>query len=281
MDRSQGRKKSDFVAKTSVDAGAYIDYVVNGTNYKILYTNFLNGLGVTGTIVTEGDPSGTAVLNVDGTVNKIRNLENGSGVITSISANGGVKIQQNFTADTTGEPILRNVTDDTPDIVSLVAGDGITIARTNNYLTISETANTVLDGLLSIQGNSTATTIAGAGDAVLVAGTWVVEKSGIGAGTTGGSITYTGSSSQQVKIDASISVKAASASGQNASLYVAKNGTILTASRVNTEVDATVEKNINVAWIETAGQNDYFELFVANESGTDDLVVTNGSFRTS
>jgi len=281
MDRSQGRKKSDFVAKTSVDAGAYIDYFVNGTNYKILYTNFLSGLGVTGTIVTEGDPSGTAVLNVDGTVNKIRNLENGSGVITSISANGGVKIQQNFTADTTGEPILRNVTDDTPDIVSLVAGNGITIARTNNYLTISETANTVLDGLLSIQGNSTATTIAGAGDAVLVAGTWVVEKSGIGTGTTGGRITYTGSSSQQVKIDASISVKAASASGQNASLYVAKNGTIVTASRVNTEVDATVEKNINVAWIETAGQNDYFELFVANESGTDDLVVTNGSFRTS
>ena len=281
MDRSQGRKKSDFVAKTSVDAGAYIDYFVNGTNYKILYTNFLSGLGVTGTIVTEGDPSGTAVLNVDGTVNKIRNLENGSGVITSISANGGVKIQQNFTADTTGEPILRNVTDDTPDIVSLVAGNGITIARTNNYLTISETANTVLDGLLSIQGNSTATTIAGAGTAVLVAGTWVVEKSGIGAGTTGGRITYTGSSSQQVKIDASISVKAASASGQNASLYVAKNGTIVTASRVNTEVDATVEKNINVAWIETAGQNDYFELFVANESGTDDLVVTNGSFRTS
>ena len=64
-------------------------------------------------------------------------------------------------------------------------------------------------------------------------------------------------------------------------MYVAKNGTVITASRVNTEVDATVEKNLNVAWIETAVQNDYFELFVANESGTDDLVVTNGSFRTS
>ena len=38
MDRSQGRNKSDYVAKTSVDAGAYIDYVVNGTHYKILYT---------------------------------------------------------------------------------------------------------------------------------------------------------------------------------------------------------------------------------------------------
>lgn len=281
MDRSQGRKKSDFVAKTSVDAGAYIDYFVNGTNYKILYTNFLSGLGVTGTIVSEGDASGIAVLNVDGTVNKIRNIENGSGIIASVSANGGVKLQQNFTADTTGEPILRNITDDTPDIVSLVAGDGITIARTDNYLTISETANVSLNGLLSIQGNSTATTIAGAGTSVLVAGTWVVQKSNIGSATTGGRITYTGSTTQEVRIDASLSVKAASASGQNASLYVAKNGTVITASRVNTEVDATVEKNLNVAWIETAVQNDYFELFVANESGTDDLVVTNGSFRTS
>ena len=281
MDRSQGRKKSGFVAKTSVDAGAYIDYFVNGTNYKILYTDFLSGLGVTGTIVSEGDASGIAVLNVDGTVNKIRNIENGSGIIASVSANGGVKLQQNFTADTTGEPILRNITDDTPDIVSLVAGDGITIARTDNYLTISETANVSLNGLLSIQGNSTATTIAGAGTSVLVAGAWVVQKSNIGSATTGGRITYTGSTTQEVRIDASLSVKAASASGQNASLYVAKNGTVITASRVNTEVDATVEKNLNVAWIETAVQNDYFELFVANESGRDDLVVTNGSFRTS
>ena len=28
--RAQGRKKSDFVAKTTVEAGGYLDYVVNG-----------------------------------------------------------------------------------------------------------------------------------------------------------------------------------------------------------------------------------------------------------
>ena len=77
MDRSQGRKKSDFVAKTSVDAGAYVDYFVNGTNYKIAYSDFLAGLGVTGTIVQAGDPTGIAVLDIDGTVNKIRNIESG------------------------------------------------------------------------------------------------------------------------------------------------------------------------------------------------------------
>jgi len=281
MDRSQGRKKSDFVAKTSVDAGAYIDYFVNGTNYKILYTNFLSGLGVTGTIVSEGDASGIAVLNVDGTVNKIRNIENGSGIIASVSANGGVKLQQNFTADTTGEPILRNITDDTPDIVSLVAGAGISIARTNNYLTISETANTILDGLVSLQANSTATTISVAGTAVIVAGTWVVQKSGVGSATTSGRITYTGSANQELVLDASLSIKTASASAQNVSVYLAKNGTIIAASRINAETDNTMEKNISVSWIETAAQNDYFEVFVANDTSTDNLIVSRAVLRTS
>jgi len=281
MDRSQGRKKSDFVAKTSVDAGAYIDYFVNGTNYKILYTNFLSGLGVTGTIVSEGDASGIAVLNVDGTVNKIRNIENGSGIIASVSANGGVKLQQNFTADTTGEPILRNITDDTPDIVSLVAGAGISIARTNNYLTISETANTILDGLVSLQANSTATTISVAGTAVIVAGTWVVQKSGVGSATTSGRITYTGSANQELVLDASLSIKTASASAQNVSVYLAKNGTIIAASRINAETDNTMEKNISVSWIETAAQNNYFEVFVANDTSTDNLIVSRAVLRTS
>tara|TARA_R110002020_G_scaffold460880_3_gene679595 strand:+ start:463 stop:1308 length:846 start_codon:yes stop_codon:yes gene_type:complete len=281
MDRSQGRKKSGFVAKTSVDAGAYIDYFVNGTNYKILYTDFLGGLGVTGTIVTEGAASGTAVLNVDGTINKIRNLENGPGVISSVSANGGVKLQQNFTADSTGEPILRNITDDTPDIVSLVAGAGISIARTNNYLTISETANTILDGLVSLQANSTATTISVAGTAVIVAGTWVVQKSGVGSATTSGRITYTGSANQELVLDASLSIKTASASAQNVSVYLAKNGTIIAASRINAETDNTMEKNISVSWIETAAQNDYFEVFVANDTSTDNLIVSRAVLRTS
>jgi len=281
MDRSQGRKKSDFVAKTSVDAGAYIDYFVNGTNYKILYTNFLSGLGVSGTIVTEGAASGTAVLNVEGTINKIRNIENGPGVISSDSGNGGVKLQQNYTVDATGEPLMRYTTDDTPDIVSLVAGDGITIARTNNYLTISETANTVLDGLVSLQANSTATTIAVTGTAVLVAGTWVVQKSGVGSATTAGRITYTGAASQELVLDASLSIKTASASAQDVSVYFAKNGSIISASRINAETDNTMEKNISVSWIETATQNDYFEVFVANDTSTDNLVVSRAVLRTA
>ena len=69
VNNADGRKKSDFLAKTSVTSGAYMDFFVNSTNYKISYANFISGLGVTGTIVTLGSGSGTPILNVSGTVN--------------------------------------------------------------------------------------------------------------------------------------------------------------------------------------------------------------------
>ena len=83
VDRSQGRKKSDFVAKTTVESGAFMDYFYNNTNYKISYTNFVAGLGVTGSIEQDGDPTGIAVLDIDGSVNKIRNIESGAGILAA------------------------------------------------------------------------------------------------------------------------------------------------------------------------------------------------------
>ena len=81
-----------------------MDYFVNGTNYKISYTNFIGGLGVTGSITQTGAATGIAVLDIDGSVNKIRNIENGPGVLSSVSAENGLKLQHNFSADSTGAP---------------------------------------------------------------------------------------------------------------------------------------------------------------------------------
>lgn len=89
---SRGRKKSNFPAATSVSSGAYMDFFVSGTNYKISYENFIAGLGVTGSLEQAGASTGTPVLDIDGTVNKIRSIEAGSGITTSVSAENGITI---------------------------------------------------------------------------------------------------------------------------------------------------------------------------------------------
>jgi len=163
----------NFVAKTSVDAGSYVDYFVNGTNYKISYDNFVSGLGVTGSIVSEGPGVATPILDIDGSVNKIRVIENGSGVKAELSPSNGVELSHNFTADVVGTPLFLNVLADQPVIASLVAGAGISITSTDNYLTInSEEASEY--ATITMQGNSTATVISSTATAVKAAGTFVV-----------------------------------------------------------------------------------------------------------
>ena len=172
--RADGRKKSDFVAQDTVLASSFMDYFVNNTNYRISYNNFVSGLGVTGSIVTVGSGTGTPVLNVDGTINKIRNLENVSGIVTSVSASDCAVISHNFTAAANGFPVLLNTTAASPTIASLVAGSGISLSAVNSTgIQITSIAD-VTNAQVSMHGNSTATTIATQNVGVKVAGTFVV-----------------------------------------------------------------------------------------------------------
>ena len=151
--RADGRKKSDFVAQDTVLANSFMDYFVNNTNYRISYQNLVAGLGVTGSIVTTGDVSGSPVLEIDGTVNKIRNIENGSGIVTSITATNGVKVSHNFTANADGLPILLNTTAASPTIASIVAGSGISVAAVNtNGIQITSIADEI-NAQVSMHGN--------------------------------------------------------------------------------------------------------------------------------
>lgn len=99
VDRASGVKQSNFTAQTSIVSGSYIGFFANGYNYKISYDNFLSGLGVTGTIEQDGDVTGVPVLDVDGTINKIRNLEAGTGIAIEVSAENGITISTTQSSD--------------------------------------------------------------------------------------------------------------------------------------------------------------------------------------
>lgn len=142
--RAQGIKKSNFVAATSFLGSATFDFVINGTNKKILASDLLTALGVTGTIVQDGDPLGTPVLDTQGTVNNIRNLEDGPGVKASVSPQNGITLEHSFVIDATGEPIMQNETDDTPDFVSLVGLAAVSLATNGKTIEISGTGKQVI-----------------------------------------------------------------------------------------------------------------------------------------
>ena len=131
------RKKSTFVAKTTAASADTFDFVSSNTNFKITKADLVADLGVTGTIVQDGAVTGTPVLDTQGSVNNIRNLENGSGVKAQVSPENGITLDHNFTVDATGVAILGSPTLTSPIMRSIKAGAGIAVSLDGDSIAIA------------------------------------------------------------------------------------------------------------------------------------------------
>jgi hypothetical protein len=275
VERSYGTRQSEFEALTTVTPGSYFGFFYNGYNYKITYANFIAGLGVTGTIVQDGDVTGTPVLDTQGTVNNIRNLENGTGIACSVSAANGITVAHNFTVNATGSPLMLNTTALSPTFVSLVAGTGITLTAASSTITITNTpAVAQVRGQVYMQGNATATVIASTATPVLVAGTWTVDLSTNATCTTAGRITYTGTTTQILTINAAISLDPVSGSNQNLQVYLYKNGSAIAGSRIESKVNTGEHLAVPLVYQISMATNDYIEIYVQNSTATNNITVS-------
>lgn len=271
-------KQSQFQVVTSMPSGAYMPLWGSGVNYGITYTNFLSGLGVTGTIVQDGDVTGVPVLDIQGTVNNIRNIEPGAGIYAEVSAENGIAIRHNFTVDSVGEPLILNGSSSSPDVVSLVAGDGISLSTSGKQITIA-LSSPISSGNVSMQANATATTIADTSTPVLVAGTWTPGTSTGFTASTAGRLTCTTSTTHTYNVAASICAAPASGSDQQISMYLAKNGAVIAESRMQADISSTAAANIATSWPVELAANDYVEIYVQNESATNNVLVSRAILR--
>jgi hypothetical protein len=272
-ERSYGVKQSDFTQQTSIISGSFLGFFANGYNYKISYDNFLGGLGVTGTIAQDGAVTGTPVLDIQGTVNLIRNIEDGSGIVTNVSAENGITIAHNFTVNTTGEPLMQDIASASPMFVSLVGGTGIAVTTSGDTIEIASTEAASFASV-SMAGNATATVIASTATPVKVAGTFVIGDVSAGwTAATDGRITHTGQTSRHI-INAIVTLDTASGSNHLISLFIAKNGAVISTKMTDT-VSSGLPRAIATFANIVLDQNDYVELFVRNESTTTSVIAVN------
>lgn len=108
--RSKGVRKSDFPSKTTLPSALFLDFVVDGANFRISLADFQTALGVTGTIVQLGDSGDTPVLRKSGAVNEIRNIAAGAGISTKVDASESLEIA---------------VTNDVPDAIISMQGNAV------------------------------------------------------------------------------------------------------------------------------------------------------------
>lgn len=142
--RARGRKTSLFPGSVTIPSDTIVSFVSSGVNYKIPIASFLSELGVTGTIVQDGDVTGVPVLDTQGSVNNIRNIEPGAGIAASVSAENGITLEHNFQAGSGGVPVLTGIADDSPMIGDIVAGDNITLTAVAGGVKVDCTQTPVL-----------------------------------------------------------------------------------------------------------------------------------------
>jgi len=148
-----------------------------------------------------------------------------------------------------------------------------------NFKDNSPIPDTIVDAMVSLNGNATETVITTINTPVLVAGTWVVERDSLFTATTGGRVTYIGERDIVLPIDVTATINSASGTNKNIHAYVALNGTIIANSGKQNRVGVTDPRNTSVLWQLSMSTNDYLEIFIENNSDTINLVVSDAILR--
>lgn len=129
------------------------------------------------------------------------------------------------------------------------------------------------DSLISIQGNASETVIAVSGTPVKMVGTWIDEGSSRFTVTLiGGRMTYIGEREARLPISVTTTIVGASGGDKQVSAYIAINGTVVTATKISTTASSSQAGTATLIWQHVFQQNDFVEVFLANDSDTVNLI---------
>jgi hypothetical protein len=140
--------------------------------------------------------------------------------------------------------------------------------------------DTVQDALLSFNGSSTETVIATQDVPVIVNATWTCIRESIFTCTTGGRAT---SDSERdltgVPIDVAVGLLSAGGGTISVTVYLAKAGSVITASATSISISGSNQAFVSIPWQETIQEDDFYEVFVENNTNTTNIIVESGKLR--
>ncbi|AGN30036.1 hypothetical protein VPFG_00031 [Vibrio phage nt-1] len=139
--------------------------------------------------------------------------------------------------------------------------------------------NTVHGGLIYLSGNVTQTVVTTINTPTKAAGTWITEDVSHFNHNVNGALQSEVIRDISSSVDLSVSVQPASGNGVVIRCYLAKNGVVIPESAKTTTADNGKAGNLSISWHTDISQNDYFELYVENRTGTTPIIVTDATLR--
>lgn len=134
--------------------------------------------------------------------------------------------------------------------------------------------NTRRDALISTSSNLLETVITATLTPVKVNAVWVCEGESFFDCDTAGRMTYIGENQFRAPIDFSTTVKMAAGSSKQVTVFIAVNGTVVSQTGKEATVSAANPSSIATAWQHTFSTGDYVEVWVENDTDTNNIIMT-------
>jgi len=192
------------------------------------------------------------------------NADTGVTVLSGLAASG------NLTA--TGDGIVsHNIFEGVGTYLNNITTNDVKYSFSGN----SGVADSMNDGHITMITNATNTVIAAVNTPTLILGTWTEESASRFTTTAAGRLTFDGLDDITVPVQFNCSIDPVSGSNKDLSIYIAKNGTVLTNSKSSNRTSAGTPVNIGTFSQVTFSTGEYVEFFVENNSDGIDILVDN------
>ena len=257
---------------TNVRLGDLSNFIM--TDCAVLGSGTIDFFGEIGTLgisnsIFIGDGSAYSIFNVEATATITRRFRMIYSAIVAFGSTNAINFSTSATIPNEGYIL---------DTVNFSGGGTylVGVDHTDNKALFAKNVGIENSADVSqyyMNGNSTATVIASTGAPVKVAGTTTSSMVTSKFVNTDNRATYQGALTQYYRVVATLSLT--SGNGHQIGAYIAKNGTVIPESEVYGTTGASGRaENITVQSLVQIENGDFIEIFVENNTATQNIVVT-------
>lgn len=195
-----------------------------------------------------------------------------SGAIGISGASGSANVPAGFLGMVANSSFSGGMTDP----LGGISADDIRWSFDDN----TQIPDTVEDALLSFNGSTTETVITTINTPVKVNAVWTCIRESKFTCESSGKVT---SNSERdlngVPIDVNVGLISAGGGSIDVTVYLAKDGSVITASATTITISGSNQGFVSIPWQDAISENDFYEVFIENNTNTTNIIVESGKLR--
>lgn len=287
--KSFERQLAEALGKENVNTSDFMGVVENDTLFRVSVGSFITSMGFTGALTSVAPFGDISLLGGDAPKYEIRGLRAGAGMTIQRNPQGSVTVASNVGnagGNNDGERLIQQTNANRILFKRLRGGNGIRLTSTNSSIEIAldtESAETFTQTphALTALETPTLTPIATQGLFTRVQGNFATLEANLFNVSPDGAVIYTDLFRRFFSVDITIRLAPATGPAKDLAVQIAKNGVLQPFAVFSKRTAANDINTLTLTWGVTLETGDNLSVFIANNTDTTDIQVSQLLIRAS